>query len=121
MYKMRRTHLQNSGSSMNRMRYTVQITDEALEDMQQLYNYITHVLLAPENAIGQYNRIADEILKLDVFPERFRIMDSEPEHSRGIRRMLVDNYSVFYVIKDDRVIVTDVLYSASDIEKRLKN
>ena len=63
----------------------------------------------------QYNRIADEILKLDVFPERFRIMDSEPERLKGIRRMLVDNYSVFYVIRDDRVIVTDVLYSASDI------
>lgn len=70
--------------------------------------------------MGQYNRIADEILNLDVFPERFRIMDSEPEHSNGIRRMLVDNYSVFYIIREDKVIVTDVLYSASDIEQRLK-
>lgn len=101
--------------------YTVEITDEALADMDQLYDHIAHVLLAPENAMGQYNRIADEILRLDIFPERFRIMDSEPEHSRGIRRMIVDNYSVFYVIKEDRVIVTDVLYSASDIDSRLKN
>lgn len=100
--------------------YTVEITDEALADMEEIYNHIAYVLLAPESAMGQYNRIADEILKLDVFPERFRIMDSEPEHAKGIRRMLVDNYSVFYVIRDDRVIVTDVLYSASDIEKKLK-
>lgn len=100
--------------------YTVEITDEALADMEQLYNHIAFVLLAPENAMGQYNRIADGILKLDVFPERIRIMDSEPEHSKGIRRMPIDNYSVFYIIKDDRVIVTDVLYSASDIEERLK-
>lgn len=47
-------------------------------------------------------------------------MDSEPERSKGIRRMLVDNYSVFYVIRDDRVIVTDILYSASDIGEKLK-
>lgn len=47
-------------------------------------------------------------------------MDSEPEHSKGIRRMMVDNYSVFYVIKENRVIITDVLYSASDINSRLK-
>lgn len=47
-------------------------------------------------------------------------MDSEPEHSKGIRRMLVDSYSVFYIIKEDKVIVTDVLYSASDIGERLK-
>ena len=71
--------------------------------------------------LEQYNRIADEILKLDIFPERFRIMDSEPEHSKGIRRMLVDNNSVFYVVKEDRVVVTDVLYSASDIDSRLKD
>ena len=33
----------------------------------------------------QYNRIADEILTLDTFPERFRIMDSEPEKRMGLR------------------------------------
>ena len=57
--------------------YIVEVTDEALADMEQLYNHIAYVLLAPENAIGQYNRIAEAILKLDTFPERFRIMDSE--------------------------------------------
>jgi toxin ParE1/3/4 len=100
--------------------YIVEITDVALADMEQLYNHIFYVLRAPENAMGQYNRIADEILKLNTFPERFRIIDSEPECSKEIRRMLVDNYSIFYVIKEDRVIVTDVLYSASNIENRLK-
>ena len=34
----------------------------------------------------QYNRIADEILTLDTFPERFRIMDSEPEKRMELRR-----------------------------------
>ena len=99
--------------------YRVEITNQALADMEQLYNHIAYVLLAPENAMGQYNRIAEKILGLDIFPERSRIMDSEPERSMKLRRMLVDNYSVFYVVKEDRVIVIDVLYSASDIEKRL--
>ena len=53
----------------------------------------------PDNAMGQYNRIADEILTLDTFTERFRIMDSEPEK---------------------RMELTDVLYTASDIEARLR-
>ena len=67
----------------------------------------------------QYIRIADEILTFDTFPERFRIMDSDPEKRMELRRMLVDNYSVFYTIRDERVIVTDVVYTASDIEARL--
>lgn len=102
------------------IQYTIVITDEALADMEQLYHYIAFNLLSPENAIGQYNRIAEAILKLGMLPERFSIMDSEPEHSKEIRRMLVDKYSVFYVIQGEKVTVTDVLYSASDIDKRLK-
>ncbi len=100
--------------------YKVEITREALQDMEDIYNYIATDLLSPESAMGQYNRIADEILTLDTFPERFRIMESEPEKRMELRRMLVDNYSVFYMIRGDKVIVTDVLYTASDIEARLR-
>lgn len=101
-------------------RYVVEITDEALADMEQLYHHIAYVLQAPENAMNQYNRIADAILTLDTLAERIYIVESEPERRRGMRRLLVDNYSVFYVIQRDKVIVTDVLYSASDIESRLR-
>jgi plasmid stabilization system protein ParE len=99
--------------------YSVQITDKALEDMEEIYIYIAEQLQAPENAMGQYNRIAEAIQKLTVFPERVRIMESEPEHTIGLRQLSIDNFSVFYVIEDDMVIVTRVLYSASDISKRL--
>ena len=104
-------------------KYTVEITDAALTDMEQLYHHIAYVLQAPENAenaMAQYNRIADAILTLDTLAERIRIMEAEPERSKEMRRLLIDNYSVFYVVQGDRVIVTDVLYSASDIENRLK-
>lgn len=99
--------------------YTVQITDKALVDMEEIYTYIAEQLLAPESAIGQYNRIAEAIQNLNVFPERVRIMESEPEHAMGLRRLSIDNFSVFYVIEDNRVVVTRVLYSASDISRRL--
>ena len=101
-------------------RYEVEITDAALKDMEELYYHIAFILLSPENAMGQYNRIANAILKLDMMPERYRVMDSEPEHMLGLRRMPVDEYSIFYKIQKDKVIVTNILYSASDIEDRLK-
>lgn len=100
--------------------YKVEITKEALQDMEDIYNYIALGLLSPENAMGQYNRIADEILTLDTFPQRYRIMESGPEKQMELRRMIVDNYSVFYTIRVDKVIITDVLYTASDIEARLR-
>jgi plasmid stabilization system protein ParE len=85
--------------------------------MEEIYTYIAEQLQAPENAMGQYNRIAEAIQ--NVFPERVRIMESEPEHTMGLRQLPIDNFSAFYVIEDDKVIVTRVLYSASDISKRL--
>ena len=47
-------------------RYEVEITDVALKDMEELYHHIAFILLSPENAMGQYNRIANAILKLDM-------------------------------------------------------
>lgn len=100
-------------------RYTVKITDKALADMEEIYNYIAIQLQASKNAMRQYNRIAEAIEGLKVFPERVRIMDSDPERTMGLRQLVVDNYSAFYVIENGDVIVTRVIYSASDISKRL--
>ena len=101
-------------------KYIVDITDDALADMEAIYEYIAKKLLAPENAIGQYNRIADAILTLDTFPDRYGLFECEPEHSHGIHKMIVDNYLVCYVIDPGRVTVTDVLYGASDVHRRLQ-
>ena len=102
------------------VKYRVDITDEALGDMELLYEYIAFKLLAPENAMEQYNRIADAILTLDSYPERFGLFECEPEHSIGIHKMIVDNYVVCYVIDSEVVTVTNVIYGASDIHKRLQ-
>ena len=101
-------------------KYLVQITDEAQRDLETIYQYIAKKLQAPETALKQYNRIADAIMELEYMPGRIKIMDSEPERTRQIRRMNVDNYSVFFIIREDRVIVTDVLYGASDFSTRLR-
>ena len=100
--------------------YAVQITEEALSDMEALYSYIAVRLKAPENAMKQYNRIADAIVSLKQFPDRFAYVELEPEYSMGIHRMLVDHFVVFYVIDNDTVAVTDVLYGASDTHYRWK-
>lgn len=99
--------------------YKVQITDKALADMEEIYNYIAIQLQASENAMGQYNRIAKTIEGLDIFSEKIKLMESEPERMMELQQSVVNNYSVFYVIKDIKVIVIRVLYSAMDISRRL--
>ena len=79
---MQQKRSQNSGRIIDMKHYTVEITNEALADMEQLYNHIAYVLQAPENAMDQYNRIADAILTLDTMAERIRIMESEENMKR---------------------------------------
>ncbi len=101
------------------MRYVVIITDTALDDMDAIYNYIRVTFKAPNSASAQYDRIADGILSLEEMPLRFGVPQFEPCISAQLHRMLVDHYSVFYLVRGENVIVTDVLYSASDLETRL--
>ena len=100
-------------------KYSVQITKAALDDIESIYIYIAEKLLSPENAIRQYNRLKEAILKLDTFPERYNILNIGSELHHQIRRMPVDNYSVFYIVKDNTVVIIDVLYSSSNIENIL--
>ena len=101
-------------------KYAVEITDEALVDMEGIYNYIANILLALENALGQYNRIAEAILTLENLPELYPIFDGEPKHSWEMRRMVVDNYFVCYMVDPGKVTVTDVLFGASNVHARLQ-
>ena len=112
--------LMNSERDFNMKQYTVVITESALADMEDIYKHIAYVLLSPNNARGQYNRIADKILSLEYMPERSCCLDTEVEGLRDLRQLPVDNYRVFYIIRQDKVIVTNVLYAASDIESRLQ-
>lgn len=100
--------------------YNVKITNKALGDMEAIYDYIADSLKVPDTAMKQYDRIADAVESLQVFPERCKLFDSQPEHDSGMRQLLVDNYSVIYVVEVDRVVVLRVLYSASDISARLQ-
>ena len=59
-------------------RYVVDITDDALADMDALYEHIAKKLQAPENAMGQYNRIADAILTLESFPTVMVCLSANP-------------------------------------------
>lgn len=101
-------------------KYKVKISSLALRDMEEIYGYISEKLGSPTTAMKQYERIAEATESLDVFPERFQIMDMIPKLSKDVRRVIVDYYSAIYTIEADTVTVLRVLCSASDLSARLQ-
>ena len=98
----------------------MKITGKALEDMEAIYDYIEGELLNSDAAMGQYNRIADAVESMKMFPERCQVFDTRSERDLGMRQIPVDNYTAVYVIQGDDVVALRVLYSASDINARLR-
>lgn len=100
--------------------YRVKTADQALLDMENIYNYITEILLVPHIAMKQYDRIAEAIMGLKTFPNAHAPFDCEPERSLGMRKLYVDNYTVVFVVGEEDVTVLRVLYSLSDILARVR-
>lgn len=103
--------------------WKVYYTDKAENDLGDVYEYIAYTLLAPETAKGQANRIMDAADELDHMPYRFPLYDDEPWHSRGLRKMPVDNYIVYYLpIEAHKLVaIVRVIYGGSDTKSKLKN
>lgn len=60
------------------MIYEVEISAQADVDLRGIYEYIAYELQSPENAIGQLDRLEENIMKLDQMPESCR--DNYPRH-----------------------------------------
>ena len=105
------------------MSWTVNFTDEAKTELKSIYSYIHDVLLEPQTALAQINRIKKATDALDQFPFRYRIYDQEPWRTKGLRVMPVDNYLVFYVPDESRNVVEiiRIIYGGRNIEAQLEH
>ena len=103
------------------MKYEVEVSEQADRDLREIFEYIAFELQLPENAIGQINRLEEQILSLDAMPKRYRKYEKEPWKSRGLRVLPVDNYVVLYIPDSDKKVVTilRVMYAGRDIDNQL--
>ena len=103
------------------MIYEVEVSEQADRDLREIFEYIAFELQSPENAIGQLNRLEEQILSLDAMPKRYRKYEKEPWKSRGFRVLPVDNYVVLYIPDSDKKVVTilRVMYAGRDIDNQL--
>ena len=66
------------------MIYEVEVSEQADRDLREIFEYIAFELQSPENAIGQLDRLEEQILSLDAMPKRYRKYEKEPWKSREL-------------------------------------
>lgn len=96
--------------------YTVKITSQAEEQIQETIYYIAHELNAPDAALHLLDTLEDSIASLSQYPQRVALMPEEPWHTKGIRRLPVKNFLIYFWIDDVnmKVQVTAVIYGKRD-------
>jgi len=102
-------------------RYKVVMTQPAAADLQSIANYIAYELKEPAAAKKLLGKIKETVTGLTKMPTRHALVADERLAFNGIRKTLVDNYIVFYVVpeNDATVIIIRILYSRRDWEHLL--
>lgn len=98
------------------MRYEIKLTKQAIGQIEEIVQYISKVLLAPETARKWVDTLQCEIAKLDSMPSRYSLIEEEPWHTKGIRKMPFKNFLVYNLIDEDNkaVWITAVIYGRRD-------
>jgi toxin ParE1/3/4 len=96
--------------------YEIIMTPDSVADLIELRDYIAGTLSAPETALKYIRTVRREIGTLSNMPERIKTVDEEPWHSRGLRRLIVKNFIVYYRIDEPtkKVYVLAVIYGKRD-------
>ena len=96
--------------------YRIELAAKAKRDMLEIHAYIADNLKEQGIADRLLDKIETEILTLKNMPLKHNIdRDGQLKH-RNLRKLLVDNYLIFYTVyeKTKTVIIVRVLYAHRD-------
>ena len=74
------------------MRYEVRLTAQAIEQVQEIVRYISHIVLEPETARKWADTLQSEIAKLDFMPIRYPLTEEEPWHKKEYVKCLLRTF-----------------------------
>jgi len=96
--------------------YIVKTTSQAEEQIQEIIHYIAFELKAPEAALNLLDTLENAFVSLAHFPQRVALIDKEPWRTKGIHRLPVKNFLVYFWIDEDnmKVQITAVIYVKRD-------
>lgn len=96
--------------------YEVLLSPKALRNLDAIYAYVAHELLAENTAEALIDALEAGIFSLEQMPYRCPERTVGVYANRGYRQLLVKNYTVIYRIqeKQKKVIIVTVVYSRSN-------
>ena len=96
--------------------YKTCLSQRAAQDLLNIVIYITNELKAPEVALNLSKKIDEAIGSLETMPERIGFVKDERLATKGIRKLMIERYFIFFTINDPEktVNIVTVQYARRD-------
>ena len=91
-------------------KYNIEYSKESKQDLIGIKQYIKYNLQEPAIAEKLISKIRKEINDMKDNPELYTIIDDDIIRKLEIRKLIVDNYIIFYRIKDNDIQIVRVMY-----------
>lgn len=88
-------------SGKRNMEYNIELTEEFLEEIEKICEYISETLKAPDASIRLREKAMYNILLLEESPKMFEEIEKYDKLKRTYRRIVVTNYIILYTIDEE--------------------
>ena len=98
--------------------YSYRFTERAEQDLDEILDYICNELKNPSAAAGLGKKIFEHIETLCAYPETGAIVQNESLSDKQIRKVVIDNYILYYKqLPDERnVCILRIVYGYRNLD-----
>ena len=87
------------------MDFKVKLSQQAVDDIDNIISYISHELYSPQAAERFFNRVNQKITMLGKNPFIYPLHHDEELSAKGLRFVVIGNYLMFYIIDVENTVV----------------
>ena len=102
---------------MAKNKYTIKYTETFVKQFNNILKYFIYKLQNKIAAENFYDEVIKEIEKRSEYLESFEKYNSKKKRKNTYYRIYVENYTIFYTIKDNAMEVRRILSSRRNFDK----
>ena len=91
--------------------YSIRVTDNALQNIDDITSYIAYIKHRPLNAIRVGDGIYDTIDRIGQNPFAFRECEEIPTKNKIYRKAVCQSWIIVYRIKDSGIVILGILHA----------
>ncbi|MBN2820301.1 MAG: type II toxin-antitoxin system RelE/ParE family toxin [Bacteroidales bacterium] len=97
--------------------YSLRVTENALQNIDDITGYITYIKHQPLNAIRVGDKIFETIDRIEQNPLAFRECEEIPTKTKIYRKTVCMSWNIIYKIKSSEVVVLGIIHGSRKTSK----